>query len=128
MAHGFLRQLFEVFERFRTAVDVVTTSEVSVSVTIDDDRRLDEIVEALREFAEVSVEREMALLCAVGENLRADSRLAVRVLAGLDGLPVRMVSQAASRRNLTLVIHDRDVATAMARLHDAWFAALSREA
>ncbi len=128
MAHGFLRQLFEVFERFRTAVDVVTTSEVSVSVTIDDDRRLDEIVESLREFAEVSVEREMALLCAVGENLRADSRLAVRVLAGLDGLPVRMVSQAASRRNLTLVIHDRDVATAMARLHDVWFAALSPEA
>ena len=54
MAHGFLRRLFEVFERYRTAVDVVTTSEVSVSVTIDDDRRLQEIAHGLREFAEVT--------------------------------------------------------------------------
>ena len=64
MAHGFLRRLFEVFERYRTAVDVVTTSEVSVSVTIDDDRRLAEIASALREFAEVTIEPQMALLCA----------------------------------------------------------------
>jgi aspartate kinase len=120
MAHGFLRRLFEVFERACTAVDVVTTSEVSVSVTIDDDRRLDEIVRALRDFADVVVERDMALLCAVGENLRSDPRLAVRMLVGLDGLPLRMVSQAASRRNLTVVLRDSDVGTAMSRLHDAW--------
>jgi aspartate kinase len=121
MAHGFLSQLFEVFERHRTAVDVVTTSEVSVSVTIDDDRKLEEIVTALEEFAEVSVEREMAILCAVGENLRADPRLAVRILGALEGLPLRMVSQAASRRNLTVVLHDRDLAEAMSRLHASWF-------
>jgi aspartate kinase len=121
MAHGFLRRLFEVFERCRTAVDVVTTSEVSVSVTIDDDRRLEEIAVALGEFAEVSVEREMALLCAVGENLRADPTLAVRILSGLDGVPLRMVSQAASRRNVTLVLRDADMETAMTRLHDEWF-------
>ena len=70
MAYGFLRRVFEVFERFRTAVDVVTTSEVSVSVTVDDRRHLDAIVEALSEFCEVSVEPEMALLCAVGDRLR----------------------------------------------------------
>jgi aspartate kinase len=122
MAHGFLRRLFEVFERYRTAVDVVTTSEVSVSVTIDDSRRLPEIVAALREFAEVTVAPDMALLCAVGENLRADPAFAIRMLAGLDGIPLRMVSQAASRRNVTVVIRDADVAAAMARLHDAWFA------
>ena len=57
MAHGFLRRVFEVFERYRTAVDVVTTSEVSVSVTVDDDARLDDIVQALREFAEVMSRR-----------------------------------------------------------------------
>ncbi len=78
MAHGFLRRLFEVFERHQTAVDVVTTSEVSVSVTVDDDRHLDAIVDALREFAEVSVERDMALLCAVGDSLRSDPALSVR--------------------------------------------------
>src|SRR5205823_7501059 len=68
MAHGFLRRLFEVFERFKTPVDVVTTSEVSVSVTVDDARRLDAIVDNLRNFAQVNCEREMAIICAVGEN------------------------------------------------------------
>ncbi len=123
MAHGFLRRLFEVFERHRTAVDVVTTSEVSVSVTIDDDRRLAEIASALREFAEVTIEPQMALLCAVGENLRVDPAFAIRMLAGLDGVPLRMVSQAASRRNVTVVIRDNDLPIAMSRLHNAWFAA-----
>ena len=126
MAHGFLRRLFEVFERYRTAVDVVTTSEVSVSVTIDDDRRLEEIARALREFAEVTIEPQMALLCAVGENLRVDPAFAIRMLAGLDGVPLRMVSQAASRRNVTVVIRDSDLPIAMSRLHNAWFAAPAR--
>jgi aspartate kinase len=123
MAHGFLRKLFEAFERHQTSVDVVTTSEVSVSVTVDDTRHLDSIVRALRDFAEVSVESDMALLCAVGDGLRADPTLAVRVLASLEGFPLRMVSQAASRRNLTVVLHERDLTSAMSRLHDLWFAA-----
>jgi aspartate kinase len=127
MAHGFLRRLFEVFERCRTSVDVVTTSEVSVSVTIDDNRRLDEICRALGEFAEVNVEPDMALLCAVGENLRSDPAFAIRMLAGLDGVSLRMVSQAASRRNVTVVIRDADLTVAMSRLHDAWFAAPREE-
>jgi aspartate kinase len=122
MAHGFLRRLFEVFERYRTAVDVVTTSEVSVSVTIDDGRRINEIAHDLREFAEVTVEPDMALLCAVGDNLRSDPAFAIRMLTGLDGIALRMVSQAASRRNVTVVMRDADVERAMARLHDAWFA------
>lgn len=121
MAHGFLRRLFEVFERCATPVDVVTTSEVSVSMTVDDDTQLDTIVASLKEFAEVSVEREMAILCVVGDGLRADPTLAVRLFGSLEGLPLRMVSQAASRRNLTLVLHDRDVADAMRRLHRNWF-------
>ena len=121
MAHGFLRRVFEVFERHRTAVDVVTTSEVSVSVTVDDDARLDDIVQALREFAEVNVEGGLAILCAVGDNLRSDPRIAARVIAALEGLPVRMVSQAASRRNVTIVLRDADVATGMGQLHGEFF-------
>ena len=74
-AYGFLRRVFEVFERFKTSVDVVTTSEVSVSVTVDDRRDLEAIVDALSEFAEVSTEPGMALLCAVGDRLRAEPRL-----------------------------------------------------
>ena len=121
MAHGFLRRVFEVFERHRTAVDVVTTSEVSMSVTVDDDARLGDIVEALREFAEVNVEGGLAILCAVGDNLRSDPRIAARVIGALDGFPVRMVSQAASRRNVTIVLRDEDLAKGMGRLHAEFF-------
>jgi aspartate kinase len=121
MAHGFLRRLFEVFERFRTAVDVVTTSEVSVSVTVDDTRRLDGILDNLHTFAEASCEREMAIICAVGENLRADPTLFGRAVTSLDRIPLRLVSQAASRRNITFVLRDADVAHAMMRLHESFF-------
>jgi len=121
MAHGFLRRLFEVFERFRTAVDVVTTSEVSVSVTVDDTRRLDAIVENLRTFADVSFEPDMAIVCAVGENLRTDAALFGRAVEALGRIPLRLVSQAASRRNVTFVLKNVDVPEAMNRLHDAFF-------
>jgi aspartate kinase len=121
MAYGFLRRVFEVFERFRTAVDVVTTSEVSVSVTIDDRRRLDAIVTALSEFAEVSTEPEMALLCAVGDRLRAEPAIAARAVSVLEEVPLRMISQAASRRNITVILRQADLAYAMNRLHEEFF-------
>jgi aspartate kinase len=121
MAHGFLRRLFEVFERFRTPVDVVTTSEVSVSVTIDNARRLDDVVENLKHFAEVHIEPDMAIVCIVGENLRVDPTLFGRAVTALDRVPLRLVSQAASRRNITFVIRDADVPAAMRLLHDAFF-------
>jgi aspartate kinase len=121
MAHGFLRRVFEVFERFKTAVDVVTTSEVSVSVTVDDVRRLDAVVDNLKHFAEVGIEREMAIVCVVGENLRADPTLFSRAVTALDRIPLRLVSQAASRRNITFVLRDTDVSEAMGRLHNNFF-------
>jgi aspartate kinase len=121
MAHGFLRRLFEVFERFKTPVDVVTTSEVSVSVTVDNTRRLDDIVSNLRNFADVSSEPDMAIVCAVGERLRSDPTLFAKAVTSLDRLPLRLVSQAASRRNITFVLRDADVPQAMDRLHAAFF-------
>ena len=121
MAHGFLRRLFEVFERFKTAVDVVTTSEVSVSVTVDDTRRLEAILDNLHNFAEASCEREMAIICAVGENLRADPTLFGKAVTSLDRIPLRLVSQAASRRNITFVLRNSDVPHAMMRLHETFF-------
>ncbi len=123
MAYGFLRRVFEVFERFRTAVDVVTTSEVSVSVTVDDRRHLEAIVEALSEFGEVSIEPEMALLCAVGDRLRNEPEIAARVIRVLEEVPLRMISQAASRRNITVILRQADLSHAMHRLHDEFFAA-----
>ena len=121
MAHGFLRRVFEVFERCRTPIDVVSTSEVSISVTIDDDSRLEELTEELSTFAEVRVEREMAILSAVGDGLRRDPRLASRILGSLEQFPLRMVSQAASRRNVTVVLQDAAAAQAMVHLHETFF-------
>ena len=121
MAYGFLRRVFEVFERYRTPIDTVTTSEVSVSVTIDDRRHIEAIVEALSEFAEVSVEREMALLCAVGDVLRDAPELGAKVIGVLEEVPLRMISQAASRRNITVVLRQSDLPHAMERLHEEFF-------
>ena len=122
MAYGFLRRVFEVFERFQTAVDVVTTSEVSVSVTVDDRRHLDAIVGALSEFAEVLAEPGMALLCAVGDRLRNEPAIAARVIRVLEEVPLRMISQAASRRNITVILRQADLPHAMHRLHEEFFA------
>jgi aspartate kinase len=121
MAHGFLRRLFEVFERHKTAVDVVTTSEVTVSVTVDDRRRLAAIVTDLSEFADVACEHDMAIVCAVGDGLRTDPTLVGEVLLGVGDVPLRLVSQAASRRNVTFVVREADLAAVLARLHARFF-------
>jgi aspartate kinase len=128
MAHGFLRKVFEIFDRYETAVDVVTTSEVSVSVTIDDNRRGPDIVAALLEFADVTVEEQMALLAVVGDRLTTHSALAARVVGALTRFPLRMVSQAASRRNVTIVLPEAYLASAMTHLHRELFSAFAETA
>lgn len=117
-AYGFMRRVFEVFERHQTSVDVITTSEVSVSITIEDRRALAGIVADLSVFAEVTFEQEMALLSAVGERLRLEPGLASQVLGALDAFPLRMVSQAGARRNLTVVLPQSHLPAAMARVHE----------
>jgi len=122
MAHGFLRHIFDAFAAHRTSVDVVTTSEVSVSVTIDDARRLPDIVESLKDVAEVTSEDHMAILCAVGDGLQAAPTFVAELLSALNGVPIRMVSQAAARRNITLVLAEPALADALGRIHDRFFA------
>jgi aspartate kinase len=102
---------------------VVTTSEVSVSVTIDDTRRLPEIEAALSEVADVTREDDMAILCAVGDGLQQDSTFVSQLLDAVGGVPIRMVSQAAARRNITLVIREADLEAALARVHAKFFGA-----
>ena len=121
MAHGFLRRLFEVFEKWKTAVDVITTSEVTVSVTVDDRRRLPSIVEALSEFAEVEAEHDMAIVCVVGEGLQRNPHLIGQVLQSVGDVEIRLVSQAASRRNVTFVIREEQLPDALGRLHQQFF-------
>ena len=103
------------------AVDVVTTSEVTVSVTVDDRRHLEAIVEALSEFSQVTIDHEMALLCAVGDRLRNEPAIAARAVGVLEEVPLRMISQAASRRNITVVLRQSDLPHAMERLHEEFF-------
>jgi aspartate kinase len=122
MAHGFMRRLFEAFERGKTAVDVITTSEVSVSVTVDDPRRLPGVIEAVSEFAQVEAEHDMAIVCVVGEGLQNDPAVIGQVLQAAGNVPIRMISQAASSRNVTFVIRGQDLTHVLGRLHNTFFA------
>jgi len=104
-----------------TSVDVVTTSEVSVSVTVDDVRRLPAVIAELSAFADVTREDDLAVLCAVGEGIAGDTTILGRVLQALGPVPIRMLSQAAERRNITLVIPDTELPAALTRVHEAFF-------
>jgi aspartate kinase len=121
MAHGFLHKLFGVFEQHKTSVDIVTTSEVSVSVTVDDTRRLARIIDDLRVFAEVTRQDDLAALCVVGEGIQGDAAFVSRLLAAVGPVSIRMLSQAAERRNITIVIPGQDLPDALARVHAEFF-------
>ena len=124
MAHGFLRRIFEVFDRFETPVDMVATSEVSVSLTIDNLQRLDGIVGELRNFAEVESERDQAIICLVGDNIRYTPGVAKRVFGALDGINIRMISQGASLLNMSFVVAEKDIRRTVEALHEEFFAEL----
>ncbi len=127
MAHGFLRRIFEVFDQFQTSVDMIATSEVSVSLTIDNPTRLAEIAAGLREFAEVSIEPGHAIICLVGENIRHSPGVAARIFDALRQVNIRMISQGASLLNVGLVVAEQDLRPAVERLHTAFFQELDRE-
>src|SRR6478672_6867679 len=124
MAHGFLHRIFEVFDRRETPVDMVSTSEVSVSLTIDNPQNLDAICAELGEFAEVDIEKDQAIVCLVGENIRYTPGVAARVFESLGDVNVRMLSQGASLLNLSLVVAETDLVRTVERLHTAFFAEL----
>ena len=121
-SHGFLKRIFEVFEDHKTSVDVVTTSEVSVSVTVDDARHLPGIVATLEDVADVTRETNMAIVCAVGDGLKDDPSFVGHLLDAIGGVPIRMLSQAAARRNITLVINESDLENVLRRVHDRFCA------
>jgi aspartate kinase len=121
-AYGFLRALFEVFEKHRTVVDVVTTSEVSVSLSLDDATRLPAIVEELEQLGTVSVEKGRAILCVVGEGLRGTPGIAAKVFSTISDINVTLISQGASSINCTFAIEEERVNEAVNRLHEAFFA------
>jgi aspartate kinase len=121
LTEGFLRSLFEIFERHRTSVDVVATSEVSVSLTIDDPSNLERIVSDLRALGDVSVERSRGIVAIVGGAIAEGGEAMARALGALGGVRVHMLSLSATGLNLTLVVDDEQVKPAMQRLHAAFF-------
>jgi aspartate kinase len=120
-AYGFLRALFEVFEKRRTVVDVVTTSEVSVSLSLDDAERLPEIVQELEVLGTVRVEKGRAIVCVVGEGLRGTPGIAGKVFSTISDINVSLISQGASSINFTFAVEEERVNEAVRRLHEAFF-------
>ena len=103
-AFGFLKRIFQVFEDFRTPVDVITTSEVSVSVTIDNDSEVEEITDKLKEFADVEIENKQSIICLVGDFDYSKSGVVATILNAIKDIPLKMISQGASNHNMTFVI------------------------
>jgi aspartate kinase len=122
LAHGFLRAIFEAFDRHRMAVDVVSTSEVSVSLTLDSNESIPALAADLARLADVKYEGRKAIVCLVGENLREIPGIAAHVFGELADIKIRMISQGASEINLTFVIDEDLVPDVVRRLHRAFFA------
>ena len=120
-AYGFLRALFEVFERHRTVVDVVTTSEVSVSLSLDDASALPEILDDLRSLGTAGVEKGRAIICVVGEGLRGTPGIAARVFSTISDINVTLISQGASSINFTFAVEEERATEAVRRLHREFF-------
>ncbi len=127
IAHGFLARLFEIFAHYKKSVDVVATSEVGVSLTVDDDTDLEKIVCELRKFANVYVEHNTAVLCVVGENLKYTKGIAARVFTALDraGINVLLISHGGSEINLTFVISESQITNAVKSLYNEFFSQLA---
>lgn len=104
LAYGFLRSVFEVFERYRTPIDMITTSEVAVSLTIDNPAHLNEIIEELKDFGQVEVDREQTIVCIVGTFGKDKQGYASRVFDSLKSIPIRMISYGGSENNISILI------------------------
>lgn len=121
MAHGFLRKIFEVFENHKTSVDMITTAEVAVSLTIDDDRNLNKIVADLETYGTISVDKGQSIICVVGAFRKDDSGIAIKVLEPLKHIPIRMISSGGSESNISVLIDSRYKKDALEELNRELF-------
>ena len=122
MSHGYLKAVFDVFDKYKCAIDMVSTSEVSISVTVDSNEMLPEICEELGKIADVKYEGRKALVCLVGEDIRGHNGMAGQVFGAVSHINVRMISQGASEINMSFMIDEDDVEEAVRSLHQKFFA------
>jgi aspartate kinase len=121
LAHGFLRRVFEVFERYKTSIDMITTSEVAVSLTIDDTTYIDEIVDELLKFGTVDIDTNQTIICVVGDFGAEKHGYAARVLEAVKHIPLRMISYGGSDHNMSLLINTIDKTEVLRSLHNRLF-------
>lgn len=120
-AHGFLKRIFDVFDKYKTSVDLITTSEVNVSLTLDNDEMLDEIIKELSEFSEVRLDDDKSLVCVVGENLKFTKGIAKKIFSVMEQHNIYMISQGASVINFSFVIDRVHLKEILQSLHDEFF-------
>lgn len=121
LAYGFLRRVFEIFERYKTPIDMITTSEVAVSLTIDFTDNLDKIVEELHAFGSVEIDNDQSIVCVVGDFSADKHGYAARVLDSIKHIPIRMISYGGSNYNISLLINTKDKTEALKSLHNRLF-------
>jgi len=121
LATGFLRKVFEIFETYHTPIDMVTTSEVGVSVTIDNAKHLDEIVNNLKKYGSVTVDKDMVIICVVGDMEWENLGFEAKTVAALKDIPVRMISYGGSNFNVSLLIRSSDKKCALKALSEHLF-------
>jgi aspartate kinase len=124
MAHGFLKKLFEVFDTHETSIDMITTSEIAISLTIDDTKNLDAILENLKAYGEITVELEHSIICVVGEGL-IDDKNTPRLFEVLNNIPVRMISYGGSINNVSLLVATENKIATLKTLHEKLFSRVS---
>ncbi|MBR6649555.1 MAG: aspartate kinase [Bacteroidaceae bacterium] len=121
LAYGFLRKVFEVFETYKTSIDMICTSEVGVSVSIDDDRKLDHIVDELQKYGTVTIDRDMCIICVVGDLNWENVGFEARAMDAMKDIPVRMVSYGGSNYNISFLVREEDKERALRSLSETIF-------
>lgn len=121
LAHGFLRAVFEIFERYKTSIDMITTSEVAVSLTIDNSKNLKEILKDLKEIAQVEIDEDQTIICIVGQLPKEQPGYANKVLEALKDIPLRMVSYGGSSNNISVLVNGDQKKAALQALNKGLF-------
>ena len=121
MAYGFLKKVFEIFDRHRTPIDMITTSEVAVSLTIDNDTQLEQIVREVEKFATVEVDTDQTIICIVGNIIADEKGMANKITSALSTIPLRMISYGGSEHNISVLVGSDYKARALKLLHEHLF-------
>lgn len=120
-AYGFLNSIFEVFNRFETPIDMITTSEIAVSLSIDDDRNLDHIIKEIEKFGSVEIDRNQSIVCIVGQNIGTMNGITSAILSALECINIRMISVGGSRNNISLLVETKEKVEVLNLLHRGIF-------